>query len=206
MQIVMFKRFEADFIERTNRKSAYSMDLLKFLWVLIFLRIIWNEYKLKTLAAILLNRRLQVRILWSAPYIFKKINIKNNDKTVLFVDYTHRGDTLECFESFIKNRAKIDDEKVEYISLNTLMTEALPVIDFNEDYFRLCDYMTTYLACGEISKYAGIPHLKVEDFKDIDEIFNKKNDLTTNLFNLLVIDKLKKQGKLKENPLNKNSL
>lgn len=132
--------------------------------------------------------------------------IKNNDKTVLFVDYTHRGDTLECFECFIKNRAKIDDKKVEFISLNDLMTEALPVKDYTEDYFRLCDYMTSYLAAAKISEYAGVPHLRLEEFKDMDEIINEYNDLPTNLFNLLVIDELNKQGKLIENPKNKKSI
>ena len=133
-------------------------------------------------------------------------NIKNNDKTILFVDYTHRGDTLKCFEEFIKNRAKIDNEKIKYISLNDILTESLPVKDLNDDYFRLCDYMTRFLAAATISEYAGIPHLQIEEFENIDEIFNKKNDLTTNLFNLILIDKLNKKGKLKENPLNKDSL
>lgn len=132
--------------------------------------------------------------------------IKNNNKTILFVDYTHRGDTLECFENFIKNRAKIDDEKVKYLSLNDILTESLPVKDFNEDYFRLCDYTSTYLACAKMEDFAGVPHLNVEQFEDMDEIINKHNDLQTNLFNLLVIDELNKQGILKENPQNKESL
>jgi hypothetical protein len=65
----MFKRFEVDFIERINRKSIYSMPV-KILMSLEFLDHTQMTYgslgfynQLKTLAAILLNRRLQVRIL-----------------------------------------------------------------------------------------------------------------------------------------------
>ena len=133
-------------------------------------------------------------------------NIKNNNKTILFVDYTHRGETLKCFENFIKNRAKIDNKKIEYVSLNDIFTESLPVKDFNEDYFRLCDYLTSYLAYGRMAEYAGIPHLELEQFKDIDTIINKNTEEAPALFNLLLIDELKKQGKLKENPKNRRSL
>ena len=132
--------------------------------------------------------------------------INKNDKTVLFVDYTDRGHTLERFELFMKERAKVDNKKIKYVSLNDILTESLPVKDFNEDYFRLSAYMTTFLACGQIAQYAGIPHLEVEQFENIDSIFNKNTEKKPALFNLLLMDKLKKQGKLKENPLNKDSL
>lgn len=132
--------------------------------------------------------------------------INKKDKTILFVDYTDRGDTLERFELFMKERAKIDNEKIKYISLNDILTGCLPVRAFNEDYFRLSGYMTTFLTCGEIEKYAGIPHLRVQDFKDIDIIFNKNTGKKPALYNLLLMEKLNEQGKLKENPLNKDSL
>ena len=134
--------------------------------------------------------------------------IEKNDKTILFTDYTSTGDTLKSFEVIVREKAGIgDSDKIKFLSLNDELAKADSHFNLQpKKSIRINDYINQYLTCGEIYLYGGVPHLQIFDFKDVNKIIKKPTTEEAKLFNFGIIDKLNKQGKLKENPLNKNSL
>ena len=67
-------------------------------------------------------------------------------------------------------------------------------------------YINKYLVSAAIADYTGVPHLSVYNFEFFDKILKENDLMSSKLYNLLIIDELNNKGKLKENPLNKNSL
>ena len=134
--------------------------------------------------------------------------IEKSDKTILFTDYTSTGDTLKSFEVIVREKTGIGDtNKIKFVSLNDELAKADSHFNLPpKKSLRINDYINQYLTCGDIFLYGGIPHLQIFDFKDVNKIIKKRTSEAAKLFNFGIIDKLNKQGKLKENPLNKNSL
>lgn len=132
--------------------------------------------------------------------------IENNDKTVLFVDYADRGYTLECFEKFIKGRAKINSKKVKFKDIYHMIGYATKDVESLEKEMRIMKYINKYLVSAAIADYTGVPHLSVYNFENFDKVLKENDLMSSKLYNLLIIDELNNKGKLKENPLNKNSL
>ncbi len=130
---------------------------------------------------------------------------EENEKTILFIDYTHTGESLENFEAFIKKRCNIQHNRIKFLDLEKTLHQTSKDSIFEEES-NIFDYIFKYCICCMIEDLTGVPHLDISDFKNIDKKLKEETNIQAKLFNLIIIDELNKQGKLKENPLNKNSL
>ena len=134
--------------------------------------------------------------------------IEKNNKIILFTDYTSTGETLNNFEMIVRERAGIgDSDKIKFLAINDELAKADSHFKLNhKKSLRINDYINKYLTSAKICDFTGIPHLQIFDFKNTNKIIKNHKSDKAKLFNFAIIDELNKQGKLIENPLNKNSL
>ena len=129
--------------------------------------------------------------------------IDKSGKKYLFYDYTFTGKSLAIFEVLMKNKFGIDSENIEYRSLNKdFMVAGNNIPNFHKD---AGDFIEEYLKDSSMAMYGGVPHLRLDE---MDKVFEKKQGYgnAPNLFNFLMIHILDKDGSLKQNPKNKNSI
>lgn len=134
-----------------------------------------------------------------------KEDVEKSDKKILFFDFCYTGNTLRNFEALLKGEAGIpDDDKTDFIDISKALTIAGR--KYNKDYNIIKDYCNYYLMNSQISLVSGISHLPINQFKNLDKILEEETKKYAKVYNFILMQKLDEQGKLKENPLNKNSL
>ena len=135
-------------------------------------------------------------------------DIETNDKTILFVDFTSTGETLQNFEMLVRERAELkDSKKIKFIDINEAIAKADSHFDLSKkESNRANDYVLKYMCSASICPYGGIPHLQISEFNKIDKIIKTKTNEEAKLFNFYIIDKLAQKNELKENPLNRNCI
>ena len=135
-------------------------------------------------------------------------DINKSDKKYLFIDYCVTGSSLKNFGIILSDKAKIyEPEKIKLLNINDLFKQAYRIYKPNEeDADRIIEYIKEYIAKSNIADFAGVPHLNIIDIKNVNKTIKDYSPDEAKLFNFAIIDELNKQGKLKENPLNKKSI
>ena len=151
---------------------------------------------------------------------------KNTDKKILFYDFTEKGATLDAFKHILDKTygIPVDDEQIEFRSLNKDLEKCL-----DEEYRKILKdksikskeiektkvnltingYISYFLFSCNAEQYGDIPHLM---YDELDSIFDKTKKSVYDSkkrersFNFRTMYKLEKEGLLKENLANKNSI
>lgn len=132
--------------------------------------------------------------------------LRKSDKTILFVDYAETGNTLKNFKILLQEGANIYSDKLKFEDIDFLLDEATKDLLSKDETTKKMHYRNIFVVMGGNEQICGIPHLRITDFEDMDRIIKHHSLDDAKLFNFCIIDELNKQGKLIENPLNKNCL
>ena len=153
--------------------------------------------------------------------------LDNDDRTFVFYDFTQTGTSLGHVRDLLEECYDVPvSYKVRYRSLNndlhmlyddTLLFSEKKCCSILEDFPRLnavsdkcrtvLDYIRVNLLERDASNYCGIPHLPLENIRNIGFVETSPSlRFEEQKYNFLVIDKLNEMGLLKENPANKVSL
>lgn len=132
-------------------------------------------------------------------------DIEKSNKKILFYDFCYTGNTLRNFEALLKVEANIpDDDKTEFIDISRALIIA--GLKNGGDYQTIKNYCDYYMMNSHISSVSGVAHLPINQFKNLDAVIKKETREKAKAYNFILMEKLEAQGKLKENPLNKNTL
>ena len=153
--------------------------------------------------------------------------LENDKRTFLFYDFTSTGRSLGLVRDLLEECYDIPiSYKIRYRSLNedlhmlyddeilpaekkqcTILEEVPRQNPVSYKCRKVLSYIRKNLLQGEAEKYGGVPHLSLNELRNID--FAETSSIlrpNEHKYNFCVIDKLNQMGLLKENPANEVSL
>lgn len=137
-----------------------------------------------------------------------KKQLEKGNKKAIFYDYTHTGLSLNRFKDLMMNELCLPSDKVEFRSLNKDIEDSVKSVkgQFIEDiYVNFAKfYIKEYFIKANAEEYAGVPHLNWCNLQEIRK-GNEENTPKSQMYNFLLIDKLKNDKLLKNSSLKTSS-
>ena len=123
-----------------------------------------------------------------------KETISKDKRDYVVCDYTASGDTLDNVQFVARNKLGIDDENVDYVSINNAL-EHYAIDNYSiRDFNKVEEYIERHMGFETIGEICGVPHLHYKNLENIHTLLMEDKNTPERNFELALAYYIKNGG------------